>query len=233
MTLLSATKKLPSSMWRSCGGGVKVGVGSSRWRVSFESARTWGSRATACFELLGEIAVAQDAVAFTSVERVFAGPVAQDHFGMVEEVSIDWNFCAIDRKRGDLQPVVIDVAGGLTPVTLAKEDDVGHHGGSFAFEGIRRQPNGPHEVGLGGEVFANRGVLLVEREMRGHQRHHPAGFQGVDRLGEEVVVKRILLPLVVELDVRERDVADNGVDAVLGQAACRGNSRSGSRARGA
>ena len=85
---------------------------------------------------------------------------------MVEEVAIDRNLCAIDRKRGDAQPVGIDVAGRLTPVTLAKKHDVGHHGGSFALEGIGRQPNRPHEVGLRGEILADRGVLLVEREMR-------------------------------------------------------------------
>ena len=99
-------------------------------------------------ELLGQVAVAGDAVAFASVERVLAGPGAQDHFGMVQEVAIDRNLCAIDRKRGDAQPVGIDVVGRLARCTLAKEHDVGHHGGAFALEGIRWQADRPDEVGL-------------------------------------------------------------------------------------
>ena len=49
------------------------------------------------------------------------------------------------------------------------------------------------------------------------QCQHAAGLQGVDGLGEEVVVQGELLAVVVELQVGERHVADHGVDAVLGQ----------------
>ena len=51
----------------------------------------------------------------------------------------------------------------------------------------------------------------------GDQCQHAAGLQGVDGFGEEVIVQGELLPLVVELEVGERHVADDGVDAVLGQ----------------
>ena len=51
----------------------------------------------------------------------------------------------------------------------------------------------------------------------GDQGQDAAGLQGVDGLGEEVIVQRQLLAAIVELEVGERHVADHGVDAVLGQ----------------
>ena len=99
-------------------------------------------------KLPGQVAVAENAVAFASVERVLAGPCAQDHFRMVQEVAVDRNLCAIDLQRGDAQPVGIDMAGGFARCTLAKKHDVGHDGGSFPFEGIRGQANRSDEVGL-------------------------------------------------------------------------------------
>ena len=51
----------------------------------------------------------------------------------------------------------------------------------------------------------------------GDQCQHAAGLQGVDGLGEEVIVQRQLLAVIVELEVGERHVADHRVDAVLGQ----------------
>jgi len=39
------------------------------------------------------------------------------------------------------------------------------------------------------QTLTNRDVLLVEREMRRDQRQHAAGLQGIDRLGEEVIVQ--------------------------------------------
>ncbi len=85
---------------------------------------------------------------------------------MVQEVAIDRNLRAIDGQRCDAQPVGIDVVGGFAPVTLAKEHDVGHHGGAFPLERIGWQPDRPDEIGLVGEVLADGGILLVEREMR-------------------------------------------------------------------
>ena len=62
------------------------------------------------------------------------------------------------------------------------------------------------------------GVLLVERVVAGHQGQDAAGLQGVEGLGEEEVMQGEALPVVVELEVGERHVADDGVDAALGQA---------------
>ena len=45
-----------------------------------------------------------------------------------------------------------------------------------------------------GQILADGGVLLVEREVAGDQGQHAAGLQGVDGLGEEVIVQRQLLP---------------------------------------
>ena len=64
-------------------------------------------------ELLGQVAVAGDAVAFAAVERVFAAPVAQDHFGVVDEVAVDGNFGTVDGERCDAKPVGIGVIGGF------------------------------------------------------------------------------------------------------------------------
>ena len=59
--------------------------------------------------------------------------------------------------------------------------------------------------------------MLVEREMRRDQGQHAAGLQGVDGLGEEVIMQGELLPVIVELEVGERHVADHRVNAVFGQ----------------
>ena len=83
--------------------------------------------------------------------------------------------------------------GRLARCTLAKKHDVGDHGGAFALEGIGRQADRSDEIGLRGEVLADGGILLVEREMRGDQGQHAAGLQGVDGLGEEVIMQRQLL----------------------------------------
>ena len=71
-------------MWRSGGGGVNEGV-----RRSFLGWRCWQrgefrQAADGVLELLGQIAVADDAVAL-AVERVLAAPGAQDHFRVVEK----------------------------------------------------------------------------------------------------------------------------------------------------
>ncbi len=72
-------------------------------------------------KLPGQVAVAENAETLAAVERVLAGPGAQNHFGMVEEVAIDRNLCAIDHKRSDTQPVGIDVAGRFAPVHASEE----------------------------------------------------------------------------------------------------------------
>ena len=48
--------------------------------------------------------------------------------------------------------------------------------------------------------------------MRRDQRQHAAGCKLVDRLGEEIIVQRQLLAVVIELHVGEGDVADDGVE---------------------
>ena len=53
--------------------------------------------------------------------------------------------------------------------------------------------------------------------MGGDQGQHAAGLEGVDGLGEEVIMQGQLLPVIVELEVGERHVADHRVNAVLGQ----------------
>ena len=131
---------------------------------------------------------------------------------MIEKVLVHGHGPVVDRQRRGRQPVGVGVTGrvGLRP--LAQEQDVGHNGGALGLEGVRRQANGPEEVGLFGESFAGGGVLLVEREVGGDDRQHPAGAQGVERLGQEVIVQRQLLALLVGLHVGERNVANNGIN---------------------
>ncbi len=45
----------------------------------------------------------------------------------------------------------------------------------------------------------------------------PPGFRASMDLAKKIVVQRELLPVVVELEVGERHVADHGVDAILRQ----------------
>ena len=152
---------------------------------------------------------------------------------MIQEIAIDRDLDAVDGKRGDAQPFGIGVAGRLAGRPLAQEDDVGDDGRAFAFEGVGWQADRPDEIGLRAEIFADGGILFVEREMRRDHGQDAAGLQGVDGLGEEVIVQRQLLPAIVELEVGERHVADHRVNAAFGQLACRGSSRCGCPGRGA
>ena len=136
---------------------------------------------------------------------------------MVQEIAVDRDLHALDGKRGNAQPVGIGMVGRLARRSLAQENDVGDDGRAFALEGVGWQADGPDEIGLRAEIFADGGILFVEREMRRDQGQHAAGLQGVDGFGEEVIVQGQLLAAIVELEVGERHVADHGVDPVLGQ----------------
>ena len=102
--------------------------------------------------------------------------------------------------------------GRLAGRPLAQEHDVGDDRGAFALEGVGGQADRSQEIRPLGEVLADGGVLLVEREMAGDQGQDAAGLQGVNGLGEEEIVQGELLAAVVELDVGERHVADHRVD---------------------
>ena len=65
---------------------------------------------------------------------------------MVEKVVVDRDVGAFDGKRRDAKPLGIDVVGGLARGPLAKKHDVGHDGGTFAFERVGGQPDRAHEV---------------------------------------------------------------------------------------
>ena len=98
-----------------------------------------------------------------------------------------------------------------------QEHDVRHDAGAFPLKSVRRQPNGAEEIGALGEVLADGGVLLVEREVAGDQRQDTAGFQRIDGLRKEEVVERQAKAAMLELDVGKRHVPDHGVDAALGE----------------
>ena len=67
-------------------------------------------------------------------------------------------------------------------------------------------------------MLPQAGVLLVQGVVGGHQGQHAAGLQGIEGLGQEEVMQGEARPVIVEPEVGERHVADDGVDAVLWQA---------------
>src|SRR5262249_58236364 len=96
-----------------------------------------------------------------SVERVLPGPGAKQQLRMIEEVAIDRYVHALDGQRGNAEPVGIGMVCRLVRRSLAKEQDVRHHGSTFTFEGIGRQPDRSNEIRFRGEILADGGILLV------------------------------------------------------------------------
>ena len=113
---------------------------------------------------------------------------------MTDEIAIDRDFHAVDVEWARALPFGFFMAGRLAGCALAQEDDVGDHGGAFALEGIRWQPDRPDEIGFRAEIFADGGILLVEREMRRDHRQHAAGLEGVNGFGEEVIMQESFCP---------------------------------------
>ncbi len=168
------------------------------------------------FELAGQVSVGYEAVTL-AVKRVLAAPGAEDHFRVVQEVAVDRDFFPLDGKRGNPDPIGIKMIGWHPWCPLAEEHDVGDHAGPFALEGIRRQACRSKKIGYGSQPFAERAVLFVERVMRRDKGEHAAGLQGIDGLGEEVIVQGEFLAPVIELKVGERHVANDGINPALGQ----------------
>ena len=109
---------------------------------------------------------------------------------MVQEIAVDRNLCAIDRKRGDAQPVGIDVTGRARPGARLRRNTMSVTTAvPSPFERIRRQTNSSQEIGLFGQIFADCGILLVERVMRRDQCQDASGLQRIDGLGEEEIVQ--------------------------------------------
>ena len=162
-------------------------------------------------ELRGQVAAPRDAVTF-AVERVPGGPGPEHHLRVVQEIAVDGETGAFDLQGGDVFPAGIGVMGFLVRGALAQEDDVGDDRRALVLEGGGGQADRPEEVGAAGEVLADRGVLFVQREMRGHHRQHAAGLEGVGSLGDEVVVQAEALAVVFQLHVGEGDVADHRVE---------------------
>ena len=60
----------------------------------------------------------------------------------------------------------------------------------------------PRKSARSAEVLAEGAILLVEREMAGDQGQYAAGLQGVERFGEEEIVERQLVAVVVHVGHR-------------------------------
>jgi len=91
---------------------------------------------------------------------------------------------------GNAKPIGIGMVGGFLGRALAQEKDVRDHGRAFTLEGVGRQADRTYEVGPLGKVFADGGILFVEREVRRDQCQHTARSKGIDGLGEEIIVQR-------------------------------------------
>ena len=104
----------------------------------------------------------------------------------------------------------------LTRCPLAQEDDVGHHGGAFPFEGVGWKADRTEEVRTVGEVFAGDCVLAVQGVVACDDGQHAAGLESIHGFAQEVVVQAVLLTPVLQLHVGEGDIPDDGVQ--FGQA---------------
>ena len=89
-----------------------------------------------------------------------------------------------------LEPVGVDVAGRLAGGALAQEHDVGDDAVPSRLKASDGRRIAPRKSASVGEVLADGGILLVEREVAGDQGQDAAGLQGVDGLGEEEIVQR-------------------------------------------
>ena len=90
--------------------------------------------------------------------------------------------------------------------------------GAFLREGLGGQADGAQEIRLLREMRPQAGVLLVQRVVAGHQGQHAAWLQGVEGLGQKEVMQGEAHPVVVQAEIGEGHIADDGVDAALGQA---------------
>ena len=106
--------------------------------------------------------------------------------------------------------------------TLAKEQNIG---GDFrsriGLEGGVRQPDRAQQVGMFGQMPADGVGLLVHGVAARDERHHAAGPQFLQRLGEEVIVNGPrelgLHRGVMDGVIAEGHVADNGIEVIVGQ----------------
>ena len=161
-----------------------------------------------------------------------AAPGAEHHRGMLKKVPVDGDLHALDGEGGGLQPGRVGVAGLLAGRALAQAQDVGDHAGAFLGEGLGGQADGAQEIGLLREMGPQAGVLLVERVVAGHQGQHAARLQRVEGLGEKEVMQGEAHAVVVEPEIGERHVADDGVECGPRAGGCRGSARCGCRGRG-
>lgn len=72
---------------------------------------------------------------------------------MSDEIAIDRDLGAFDHQRNDVEPLRIRVVGGVARQPLPQENDVRDDSRALAFEGVRRQANGSHKIGLGTKVL--------------------------------------------------------------------------------
>ena len=113
----------------------------------------FGQSCDGLLELLGEVAVAEDAIA-RGVGTFLAGPIAQHHLGMMVKIHVDGHVHPVDGERLGAQPLGVRVLGWLAWCALAQEEDIRDDGGALPLEGLQGQADRPQEIRPLGDMLA-------------------------------------------------------------------------------
>ena len=212
------------------GGGEQAGLVELAGRVPLGGGRGQGEpgglgllddRVEAAADLIGQRrgGVGVDVEAVAAVESV-ADPDRAEHVARVLlEVLVDADPVVADLHRRRLDPLPRLL--GLLPVRLAAAEDqqVGDHIGlRLTLERLGRQADTANEVAEFGDLLAGLRPHGVAGERGGDDRDVAAGLGQGEGLADEVVVDAQpvrVVPVVVDLDVAERDVADRGGERVV------------------
>lgn len=141
--------------------------------------------------------------------------LAQDLARPRREVAADPNLGLVDVDWGGEFPVE---RGRLLAISSSTEhQDVGDGlGAGRTLVSTRREPHGAHQVAQGLHLTTGRRIRSVKRVPRRDDGHQAARTSRGQALDDEVVVDRVIARVVeriMQADVTERHVPDDGVDA--------------------
>nr|WP_238993053.1 hypothetical protein [Jiangella aurantiaca] len=173
--------------------------GQARWRLSEISAHVQGPR---------------------PVHTVANAEVPEDPLGVVIEIGVHPDDLAVDLAGGDRLPQRRPRWG--VDVAAAEHQQVRHHLRTRRAP-VRpgRQPDRGDQVSQGVHLPPRGRVLSVQGEMTGQQGDEPARAGEGEGLDDEVVVQRVgagVVTRVVQADITERDVPDDGVEVPVREA---------------
>ena len=105
-------------------------------------------------------------------------------------------------------------------IALLQKNHIRHDLCAAALERIVGQAHRTDKVAALGNVLAGTVILFVQCAAGGDDCHDAAGAQLVDALGKEIVVNGKMQPVilrVIDLEIAERDIANNAVKIVVGE----------------